>query len=658
MAKTVMSGPSPLGTGVRTCPWVDDSFKADCPSQGEEPVTCAGDYFRRSVAKYGDSLCLGWRPTTTSPYSWMTYKQFGEAVDACRASIAAAGLQKGDRVGIYSRNCPQWTIVQYAALSGGFTPVPIYDTLGPNIVEYVCNHAEVKIVFASLENAEKVKLVKNEGKIPTVSKTIVIGYIDIQADPKIDAYVAEDPDSISMFEFCEEGKKAEQSEAPAMSLDDTFVIMYTSGTTGDPKGVVLSHRNFVSSIASAVVFFGKYGINFQPGDSMFSYLPLAHIFEQQVQAIHIANGCSIGFYCGDIKLLLSDMETLKPTKFIGVPRVYARFQQRIEENVESSSFIKKTLFQWAYNRQLSAVQNPTEVQRSGLWDKLVFGKIKDKLLPKAHLVLTGSAPMSAQTNDFLSICLVTPVTQGYGLTETVGGMCCGPPGQSVSGNVGAPLPGAHVKLVDLPEMGYLTTDNPPRGEIRVKGDFVFKEYYKNEEATQSAFDEEGFFKTGDVGEWTPEGALKIIDRAKNIFKLSQGEYVSPDPLEQEFAKCKLVGQIYVYGNSERDNLVACVVPDIPAAEEWGKQNGIPELQTIVKSDIFKQEVIKQLAEMRQKAGMKKYETIRNVMFDISELNDLGQGFHVDNNLMTPSFKLKRPQLKQKYGERLDALYEE
>lgn len=654
-----MSGPSPLGPDVRTCPWIEDSFKTDCPHQSEDPVTCAGDYFKRSVANHSKSPCLGWRQSETAPYSWINYEQCGQAVDACRASIVAAGLQKGDSVGIYSRNCPQWTIVQYAALCGGFVPVPIYDTLGPNIVDFVCNHAEVKLLFVSSDNAGKVKQVKDNGKIPTVMKTIVIGYMDIKADSKVDACVEQDPSSItSMFEFCEQGKELEQTGTSEVSLDDTFVIMYTSGTTGDPKGVVLTHRNFISSISSAVLFFETFGIHFKPGDSMLSYLPLAHIFEQQVQAIHIASGSSVGFYSGDVKLLLSDMESLKPTKFIGVPRVYARFQQRIEEVMESASFVKQTLFKWAYKRQLSAVQNPGVVERSPLWDKLVFSKIGQKLLPNAHFILTGSAPMSAQTNDFLSVCLVTPVTQGYGLTETVGGMCCGPPGKSVSGNVGGLLPGAHVKLIDVPEMGYLATDDPPRGEILVKGEFVFKEYHKNEEATQKAFDEDGFFRTGDVGEWSPDGSLKIIDRAKNIFKLSQGEYVSPDPLEQEFAKCKLVGQIYVYGNPERNNLVACVVPDVPASTEWGKLNGVAELEEIIKSDKFKQDVLKQLAEMRERAGMKKYETICNVLFDISELNDLGQGFHVDNNLMTPSFKLRRPQLKQKYGERLDALYED
>lgn len=655
MTSTV-SGPSSFGPNVRTCPWAE-GFKSNCPDQSAPPVTSARDYIQRAVDWNGQYPCLGWRPSQTESFKWINYEQFGEAVRLCSASLARLGLKKGDCVGIYARNCPQWTIIQYGSLYGGFVPVPIYDTLGSNIVEYVCNHAQVKAAFVSCDNFENLNQVREKGKMPTVRKVIVIGNTDIIQDNDIDKCVEKDSiNLISIYDFIEKGKDRVTATVD-VGPDDSFVIMYTSGTTGDPKGVVLTNRNFISSMSSAIAFFKKYDIHFKPHDSFLSYLPLAHIFEQQVQAIHIASGCSIGFYSGNVKSLSSDMESLNPTKFIGVPRVFARFQEGIEQTVESSSYIKQTLFKWAYQRQLRPVQQPS-LQRSWLCDKLIFNKIRDKLLPNAKLCLTGSAPMSAQTNDFLNVCLNVPVVQGYGLTETVGGMSCSAVSNSVSGNVGGPLPGAHIKLVDLPEMNYFTSDDPPRGEIRVKGDFVFKEYHDNEQATKDAFDEDGFFKTGDVGQWLPDGSLQIIDRAKNIFKLSQGEYISPDPLEQEFAKCKLVSQIFVYGNSLKDNLVAVVIPDVQAAKSWGDAHGVSAIEEVVEKEDFKEEVIAQLAEMRAKSGMKKFETIKKVLFDISELNDLGQGFHIDNDLMTPSFKLKRPQLKMKYGERLDALYEE
>lgn len=580
--------------------------------------------------------------------------------DAIGRALKASGLVKGDRVGMYARNCPQWTLVQYAAHSQGFVVVPIYDTLGPNIVEYVCNHAQVKAVFVSAANFSKLASVKNAGKCPTVKDVVLIGTKDVATDAEISACLG--PENVTdMVSFLDKGKKhaKENEHAPAeVTLDDLMVIMYTSGTTGDPKGVQLPNRAVLSSVSSAYRFFEKWDQKFTAEDIFLSYLPLSHIFEQQAEALVIGVGGRIGFYSGDIKLLLNDMETLQPTVFAGVPRVFARFQQRIQENVDNASFIQKTLFGWAYNRQVRAEENPGVVARSGIWDALVFKKVRAKLLPQCRLVITGSAPMSSQTNDFLKVCLQCPVVQGYGLTETVGGMVCSIPGKSKSGTCGGPLPGVQVKLRDLPDMGYLTTDKPcPRGEICVKGDIVFTGYYNNEEATKKAFDEEGFFLTGDVGQWREDGALQIIDRAKNLFKLSHGEYVSPEALEQEYGKAKLVGQIFVYGNSLHSNLLAVVVPDVPQSKSWGENHGLTTIESIAAAPGFKKDLLGQLEEMRVKSHFKKYEAIKDVIIEVNNLNDLGQGFTVDNDLMTPSFKMKRPQLKTKYSVALDALYE-
>ena len=539
-----------------------------------------------------------------------------------------------------------------------FCSRPYLRHLGPNIVEYVTNHAHVKLIFVSPENFPKFAKVRDADKCPTVEHVVVIGMKDIVQDSTVDACVGSGIVSIKdFFASGEEALKADTYPRADVALDDLLVIMYTSGTTGNPKGVELTHRALVATVASAYAFFDHWDQHFGEGDRFLSYLPLSHIFEQQAEALVLGGGGAIGFYSGDIKLLLSDMETLKPTVFAGVPRVFARFQQRIEENVENASFIQRTLFNWAYGRQLRAEQNPGEVARSDLWDALVFKKVRAKLLPECRLVITGSAPMSAQTNDFLKICLKCPVSQGYGLTETVGGMICSVPGKSKSGTCGGPLPGVQVKLVDLPEMGYLTTDKPyPRGEVCVKGDIVFRGYHNNEDATKSSFDEDGFFKTGDVGQWVDDGALQIIDRAKNLFKLSQGEYVSPESLEQEYAKAKLVGQIFVYGNSLQSTLLAVIVPDVPAATAWGKNHGLQSLEAVAAAPEFKAEMITQLEEIRVKSSFKKYEAIKDCIIEAKELNDLGQGFTVDNNLMTPSFKLKRPQLKAKYSAALDALY--
>lgn len=645
---------SPL---IRSIPW-SETFRSDQPLLDHPPYTSVYELLTTSATSHPASPCLGWR-LPNAAYIWWSYDIVSRRADALGRALMALGLSKGDRIGMYARNCPQWTLLQYASLSQGLVVVPIYDTLGPNVVEYVCNHAEVKIVCVSPDNYPKLAQVRDKGKCPTVEHVLLIGTADISRDGPAGNVEAETV--LRIPDFLEKGEKLVADglhPPPDVALTDTMAIMYTSGTTGDPKGVVLSHRAILASVSSAYRFFEKWGQQFNENDVFLSYLPLSHIFEQQAEALLIGLGGRIGFYQGDIKLLLSDMEELKPTVFAGVPRVFARFQQRIQENVDAASFIQKTLFNWAYNRQVRAEENPGQVGRSAIWDALVFKKVRAKLLPNCRLVITGSAPMSSQTNDFLKVCLQCPVVQGYGLTETVGGMICSIPDKSKSGTCGGPLPGVQVKLRDLPDMGYLNTDKPyPRGEICVKGDIVFEEYYKNDTETKKAFDADGFFCTGDVAQWKDDGSLQIIDRAKNLFKLSQGEYVSPEALEGEYAKAKLVGQIFVYGNSLQSTLLAVVVPDVPQSMAWGEKHGLSTLESIAAAPGYKKELIAQLEEMRVKSHFKKYEAIRDMIIEIKDLNELGQGFTVQNNLMTPSFKLKRPQLKAKYSADLEGLYD-
>ncbi|CDF41291.1 long-chain-fatty-acid-CoA ligase [Chondrus crispus] len=659
LLSTDVSAPLSPDSTVRGCGWAT-SFDPAVPHPGHPALPSMYALLLRSAAAFPNAPCLGWRASAApdAPFEWWTYADVVAKTDALGRALRDMGVEKGDRVGMYARNCPQWTLMQYAMLSQGFVVVPIYDTLGPNVVEYVCNHAQVKVVCVSAENYPKLASVRDTGKTPTVSRVVVLGHGDIEPTPE--AITGEGVVDIVMV--LDEGKSLAKEgvhEPPEVTLDDLMVLMYTSGTTGDPKGVRLSHRAVLASVSSAFAFFDKWDAAFTHEDSMLSYLPLSHIFEQQAEGLMLGKGARIGFYSGDIRKLLNDLEVLKPTVFAGVPRVFARFQQKIEQGVEESSFIKKTLFHWGYARQLRAVENPGVVGRMGLWDRLIFEKVRAKILPKTRLVITGSAPMSGQTNDFLKICFNCPVVQGYGLTETVGGMNCSVPDLSKSGTCGGPLPGVQVKLRDLPDMGYLNQDKPyPRGEVCVKGAIVFDGYHENEKATKEAFTEDGFFRTGDVGQWLEDGSLQIIDRAKNLFKLSQGEYVSPEALEQEYNKAKLCGQIFVYGNSLHATLLAVVVPDVPAAEAWGKHRGLTTMESIAAAPGFKKELLEQLAEIREKSHFKKYETIRDVVIEVSDLNEMGQGFTVDNNLMTPSFKLKRPQLKTKYQGALDALYDQ
>lgn len=588
------------------------------------------------------------------PYQWYTYETARSYAAKLATGIAALGLKKGDRVGVFGKNCPNWALIEIAAAAQGMVLIPFYDTLGAEAVQYIGQHAEVRTVFCSPENLPKLdSAFADVDKAHALDHVVVFGREGIALTKDENVKVSDFKDKLLTIEQVVAKGVDDESKLFGGEWEDLFVIMYTSGTTGKPKGVTLRNKALISSVASALRYFEHWNVKFERDCSMLSYLPLAHIFEQQGEALIFGAGGKVGYYTGDIKLLLNDLEALKPTTFIGVPRVFARFQQRIEETIEKSSFIARKLFSIAYNRQLRHVQDPINVGRSRLWDMLVFSKVRAKLLPNCRLVITGSAPMSAQTNDFLKICLMCPVVQGYGLTETVGGMVCSPPNASLSGHCGGPLPSCQVKLCDVPEMGYTSKDKPfPRGEICLKGTMVTGGYYKSEKETADAFDEDGFFKTGDIGQWLKSGSLQIIDRKKNLFKLSQGEYVSPETLEQEYQKVKLVSQIFVYGDSFQNFLVAVVVPDLAAA----KAAGYTETASLATNDKFKKEVLAQLADMKKVSGFKGYEVIKDCYVETEGINELGQGFYVENDLLTPTFKLKRPQLRKRYKTKLDEMY--
>lgn len=649
-AEPMRPGESP----VRTCYYLS----ADEQPFPGETIRTTYDFVARYAKKQPAAKCLGWRPISPAgvagDYVFHSYSKVNQTALRLGSALVSGGLVKGDRVGVYGKNCPNWSMAQLACSSQGLVLVPLYDSLGPNAVEYVINHAEVKVVFSSVANLPNFLAARPQ--CPSVTKVVVMEAGDVPAAETTKQLPSvASGEVVTMEALLATG--ATDAEASPSGWEDLFVIMYTSGTTGDPKGVTLQNRAFVSSVASALRFFKHFNIELNASDSLFSFLPLAHIFAQQGEALFFCAGGSVAYYQGDVKLLLNDLEVAKPTVFAGVPRVFARFQQRIMETVETSGWLKRKLFDIAYSSVLTSVQNATP--RSGLWDALIFNKVRAKLLPNCRLVITGSAPMSAQTNDFLNVCLKCPVLQGYGLTETVGGMCCTAP-NFPTGTCGGPLPGAEVKLVDVPDMEYTAADKPyPRGEICVRGPFVTRAYYRDEEATAAAIDSDGFFATGDIGRWNADGSLQIIDRKKNLFKLAQGEYVSPEALEQEYAKCKLVSQIWVYGSSFEATLLAVVVPDPVVAKTWAAKNAADTvsagLAAIAELPAFKEAVLEELKAMTATAKFKRYEEIRDLLFE-TEVNDLGQGFTVENDLLTPTFKYKRPQLLKKYKASLEALY--
>lgn len=638
------------GAAPRECPYM--------PAAAQTPARSMYELFRLGVeATGGAARCMGHRGHAGSDaYVWYSYEEVDAFVRAIGGAICGElGVSGGDRVGVFGKNCPAWAVVQMACSAAGAVLVPFYDTIGGDAVKSVACHAGVEVVFVEEGCWEAWRDVWRE--CPSVRTAIVFCRGDVADLGSVGNNAVEEgegrvlPLASLMDERLSRGKLVEDPD-----LEDLCLIMYTSGTTGMPKGVQHTNKALVTSVAAVQLFLSHWEIPLDSEDVFLSFLPLAHIFAQQTEALVFSTGAAVAYYGGDVRRLLDDLALARPTLFAAVPRVYARFQERIMAGVESAGPARRALFRYAYASQLFNVQNGRP--RSRLWDALVFNKIRNRLLPQLKIAVTGAAPMSMETNDFLKVCLNGPVVQGFGMTETVAGVAVSVPNKGESGACGGPVPGASIKLVSVPEMGYLTQNTPPRGEVFVSGPMITSGYYKDPEATAVAFpDGDGWMATGDIGQWNPNGSLQIIDRRKNLFKISQGEYVSPESLEAEYAKAKLVFQIWVYGSSFQSSLLAVVVPDISAALAWagGRYGGT--LQSIAKEPEFKAELLKQLTDIRKgNKAIKGYEAIRDCIIETEGINELGQGFNVSNGCMTPSLKLRRVALAAKYKETLDALY--
>lgn len=667
---------------------VDDDEYKELQGKGDiefpQKLETLNDLLNFGAAKYGDKKLYGTRKFeedgTRGDYVWMSYAEFR---DKCRAFARGlndvCNIKKGDNVGIFGVNRIEWCITSWANMTRGYRSVALYDTLGPVAIQHILGHAELTVVSCEKKQIDKLLEVKKE-----VGDKIPLKYI-IQFDPFVEEVGNEadevDDDTkkaceevgiklIGFSEILEAGAKheADMPDDPPTG-DDLAFIMYTSGTTGVPKGAMLAHENLVATAAAADSVF-----DIRADDRHLSYLTLAHIYETVVHVGYIFHGASIAFFNGDIRKLIDDFPVANPTILCGVPRVYQRIYDRVMANVAESPRIKQFFFRWFLKSSSEAIRKGQRVARA---DNKLWIPLRERLgLKDVRICVTGAAPMPAYLSEFLKVALGSVVLQGYGLTETAAAACVSQDDDLTVGHCGPPLPCCEIKLVAVPEMDYSPTDEHPRGEVWIRGPNVFRGYYKDEDNTKAVFpNDDGFFATGDIGRFNPNGTLSIIDRKKNIFKMSQGEYIATERIEGLYAKAESVGQIWVYGNSYKPFVIAVVVPQFSwvikqaKAKGWwpkddeelqpGKEEFPEKFAALFEDDAkaaFLKDAITQ--EMRSKEGpLKGFEKVRDILLE-TDLDDLGQGFNVDNNCLTPSFKLRRPQLKARYKDGLIKTYKD
>ncbi|POW14163.1 hypothetical protein PSTT_03226 [Puccinia striiformis] len=435
-------------------------------------------------------------------------------------------------------------------------------------------------------------------------------------------------------------------------------ICYTSGTTGMPKGAVLLHRTITAACVGNL-----HGAAWAQGeeDLFLSYLPLSHIFERFFEAIVLTIGAPIGYSCGDNLRLLEDMQLLKPTILLGadsmidmkcasgLEQIYQAVLAQLNGPGLKGSLGRKALQVKLENLKTSGTNSHF------LWDRLVFNKVKQALGGRVRIIGTGSAPISPDVIAFLKVAFLTQVSEGYGSTEN-SGTCTKCYGEDMdpSGTVGPPQAGIEVKLVDVPDMKYFSTDKPhPRGEICVRGEACIPEYYKDEAKTKEFIDSEGWQHSGDIGLIDEKGRFKIIDRIKNLIKLAQGEYVALEKVEGAYAVNPLIAQIYLHGDSLKSYLVAVIVPDPVTFQEFANKvvgRKISPEEACLSAQVRKA-VLKDMDKTANNAKLLGFERIKNIYLTM-------EAFSVENELLTPTLKLKRPVAKVKYTAACEKLFEE
>ncbi|XP_074647360.1 long-chain-fatty-acid--CoA ligase 5-like [Tubulanus polymorphus] len=609
-------------------------------SEYHEEVRTIYDAVLRGLRFSADQPLLGVRHPDGGPYKWTTHQQTYDRSWDFGSGLLKLWHQPGQStfIGIFSGNRPEWIYTDVACNIYSFVSVPLYDTLGLEAVIHIINQVGLETIVVDTD--ARVNILKSiADKVPTLKNLVVI-------DEKSAAECEDDRFDIRSFKSVQDLGSAKRVEPTPPKPSDMYTLCYTSGTTGDPKGVIITHEYFLQ-FASGILKQLEGKADFNSSEVLISYLPLPHIFERANAIIVLMVGARMGFFRGDVRKLIDDIQELKPTYFPTVPRLLNRLYDQVTSAVRGS-YIKSSLLKIAISQKKDMLKRGITT-RSSIWDHLVFRSIQDKLGGRLRFVFTGSAPLSSQVLDLIRCSLGCWVLEGYGQTEHPI-ISITSPEEFDSGHVGPPVPCNKVKLVDVPELNYFAKNG--EGEICAKATHRFPGYYKNPEKTAEAIDADGWIHTGDIGRWLPNGTLKIIDRKKQIFKLAQGEYIAPEKIENVYMGSRFVQQIFVDGDSLQTCIVAIIVPDPVTLSKWAKKRGLPtDMETLCANQDLKKEVMTDLQNLGKVAGLKSFEQVKNIVLK-SEL------FTIKDGLLTATLKNKRPALRKFFQTDTSQLYKE
>lgn len=525
--------------------------------------------------------------------------------------------------------------------------MPLYDTIGPRAVNFIIDHAEIDFVFVQ---DKKVKELLDPDCASAQRLKAIVCFTSLTEEEK-DRAAQMGIKSYSWEEYLCMGKENPSEIFPPQPLS-ICTIMYTSGTSGDPKGVVILHETVAAFVRGIDLFMEQFEDKMTTDDVYLSFLPLAHVLDRMIEEYFFRKGASVGYYHGDLNALRDDLMELKPTCLAGVPRVFEKIQEGIKKALQELSPLRRNIFDVLYRYKLGWMNRGyRQKYASPLADLLAFRKVKAKLGGRLRLIICGGASLSTEVEEFLRVTSCAFVIQGYGLTESCGPATMAFPDEMcMLGTVGAAAVYNDLCLEEVPEMGYDPLGNPPCGEICLRGKTLFSGYYKNPELTRESM-KDGWFHTGDIGEILPNGVVKIIDRKKNLIKLSQGEYIAIEYLENVYNNTPIVEDIWIYGDSCKSMLVAVVVLHEENTKSWAYLNGhMGSFTELCSLHQLQKLVLSELKTTAERNKLKGFEHIKGVILESCP-------FDIEKDLVTATLKKKRNKLVSHYRVEIDELYQ-